>query len=203
MSSLPFDPNDEAGVFIGIAAQAVAEAESQIGLLVWTAGQALEKAFEKVPHGQWADACVAIGITERRALQYRQVFQRFKAPAELPNVGRELLITLASPSTPETVIESVVERVDAGITPSIRAVQAEIKEAKAQAPTEFDHDKDRTRMAPEPPEETASDRVQKAIKAVEKAVVKAKAACVESKSKRDWQLLEDTLANLTEDVRYS
>lgn len=175
------------------AANDVRKAEDEVGPLLWKAGQSLSFAAEHCPQGQWATYCERIGISETRARQYRQIHERFSL-AELPKVGKELLIQLAAPSTPQTVIEAVVERVESGVdAPTVRELQDEIKEARA--PADVNHDIDNTRLAPE---ESDNQALTKALSSIDRAVGKAKDLCF---TKNDWLLLDAKLKLLIEDVK--
>lgn len=177
------------------AANDVRKAEDEVGPLLWKAGQSLSFAAEHCPQGQWATYCERIGISETRARQYQQIFKRFTL-AELPKVGKQLLIELAAPSTPEAVIEAVEERIEAGAPlPTVRELKEEIK--SAQAPAEVNHDIDQTKLAPE---ESDSEVLNKALRGIDRAVEKAKSAC---STKADWNLLDAKLAALSEDVKHA
>lgn len=194
----------DAAPYLEPAAEAVARAENTAAEVVWLAGQALEFLFQKCPSGQWAAACEVIGISETRARQFRQVYERFPERSSLPNVGRQLLIELAAPSTPANVVESVSERASRGESPSVREAQAEIAEAKAQAPApqEVDHDVDRTRMAPEPEDESPGlESIRKAVEKIQKAVRTAMSECGKAKLPSGWMLLEHELENMLMSVR--
>lgn len=131
------------------AAEDVAKAEVEVGLLVWKAGQSLTFAFNKCPHGQWARCCEVIGIDERQALRYRHVYERFPKREDLPNVGKQLLIELASPSTPDKAIEVVRERVASEGPVSKAEGKRIIEESKPHLGAEIDHDVDRTKQEPQ------------------------------------------------------
>ncbi len=177
------------------AANDVRKAEDEVGPLLWKAGQSLCFASYHCPPGQWSTYCERIGISETRARQYQQIFNRFSL-AELPKVGKQLLIELAAPSTPEAVIESVEERIESGAPlPTVRELKEEIKSAQAPAPV--NHDIDQTKLAPE---ESDSEALNKALRGIDRAVEKAKSAC---STQADWNLLDAKLADLSEDVKNS
>lgn len=195
LSRFPMD----AVPYLEQAAQAVHRAETEVGSLIWLAGQALSFAAEHCSRGQWPEFCRQVGISETRALQYRHVYERFKHD-ELPQVGKQLLIELAAPSTPASVVEAVAERVQAGeAPPTVRELADEIK--TAQAPAQFNHDVDRTRLAPDPELASGIEAVERAVASIRKAVTKAVAICGQIKQERAWLLLQHEIETMLQDVK--
>jgi hypothetical protein len=151
LTTLNLEEFGEAAPYLQPAAEAVARAETAIATEVWLAGQALHYLHAKCQHGQWAKACEAIDIDVDRALRYRHVFERWPTRESLPDLRRELLITLAAPSVPESARQRVVEMAAKGDAPSVREAASIVDEerSKPSAPAEFNHDIDRTTQEPE------------------------------------------------------
>lgn len=178
----------DAAPFLQPAAEAVAEAETTIATKVWLAGQALEMLHRNCKHGQWGRACEAIGVDADRALRYRHVFERWPSIESLPDLKRELLITLAAPSVPDSARDRVIEMAANGEAPSVRDAVSIVDEErmKPSTPTEFDHDVDRTRQEPEDGELTPK-QVVKLMAAILRAAQKAKDSGV------PWKLVREQL----------
>lgn len=154
LTTINLDEYGDAAPFLQPAAEAVARAENVIETIatdVWTAGQALTFLFNNCQHGQWGKACEAIGVDPDRALRYRQVYEKWPKRESLPAFRRELLITLAAPSVPESAIERVEQIAETGEPPSVREATAIIQSERenASAPTVRNHDIDRTKQEPE------------------------------------------------------
>lgn len=182
------------------AANDVRKAEDEVGPLLWKAGQSLSFAAEHCPQGQWATYCERIGISETRARQYQQIFKRFTL-AELPKVGKQLLIELAAPSTPEAVIEAVEERIESGAPlPTVRELRDEIKEAQTPAPV--DHDIDRTTQEPNVAVSEGSEALDRVIAAMRKQLKKAIAICGQL-DRSEWDRLEQSLQQMVDEVKHA
>jgi hypothetical protein len=183
------------------AAETLREADNTVGQIVWQTGQKLSFAREACPPGRWLEFLARCGVPERRAQQYLAVYGRFER-AELPNVGRQLLIELAAPSTPETVIDAVVERVESGApAPSVRELKDEIKEAQAPAP--INHDIDRTRQEPNVATTEGREAVERLIAQIRKQVAKGVAICSQLKDESVWLLLQQSLENMASEVEHA
>ncbi len=186
--------------FLLQAANDVRKAEDEVGPLLWTAGQSLKFAAEHCPPGQWATYCERIGISETRARQYQQIFNRFTL-AEIPKVGKQLLIELAAPSTPEAVIDAVEERIESGAPlPTVRELKEEIREAQAPAPV--NHDIDRTTQEPNVAVLEGSEALDKVIAAMRKQLKRAMAICGQL-DRSEWDRLEQSLQQMVEDVKHA
>jgi DNA repair exonuclease SbcCD ATPase subunit len=83
---------------------------------------------EKLPHGQflpWIDS--EFGLTDKTAQNFMNVTERFGGKSEIiSDFKPTLLYLLAAPSTPDEVVEQVIEKVEAGET----VTPKEVKELK-------------------------------------------------------------------------
>lgn len=150
LTTINLDEFGEAAPYLQPAAEAVAKAESTIAEQAWYAGQALQFLYKHCKHGQWGKACEAIGVDPDRALRLRQIYERWPQREMIPDLRRELLITLAAPSVPESARQKVIEMAENGESPSVREADAIIDEEreKASSPAEINHDIDRTTQDP-------------------------------------------------------
>lgn len=185
----------DAAPFLQPAAEAVAEAETTIATKVWLAGQALEMLHRNCKHGQWGRACEAIGVDPDRALRYRHVFERWPSIESLPDLKRELLITLAAPSVPGSARERVIEMAANGDAPSVREAASIVDEErmKPSTPTEFDHDVDRTRQEPEDGELTPKE-ARRLLLAIRRSAQSAKDKGV------PWRAIQSMLQGLADET---
>lgn len=154
LTTINLDEFGEAAPFLQPAAEAVARAENTLATIatdVWLAGQALTFLHNNCKHGQWGRSCEAIGVDVDRALRYRQIYEKWPKRESLPAFKRELLITLAAPSVPESAVEKVIEMAATDRPPSVSEAKAIIDEEreKTSSTAEFDHDIDRTTQEPE------------------------------------------------------
>ena len=94
-------------------------------------GQDLTAVKEKLEHGQflgWIEA--EFEMSQRTAYNFMQVAEKFGKFAIIANFSPTVLYALAAPSTPESVREEAISRVEQGESLSVKEVQELKRKAK-------------------------------------------------------------------------
>src|SRR5439155_730436 len=108
----------------GEAKSAANEIKSLMSHTIVDVGTALARIKERIPHGQWAKWLLAeFGLTQRSAQNYMAAAGLVAKNETVSVLQPKTLYLLASPSIPEVIRQTVIERFDAGEPIADRAIK--------------------------------------------------------------------------------
>jgi Protein of unknown function (DUF3102) len=115
------------------AKSAADEIKSLMRHTIVDVGAALARIKERIPHGQWAKWLLAeFGLTQRSAQNYMAAAGLVAKNETVSVLQPKTLYLLASPSIPEAIRQTVIERFDAGEPMADRAIKEIIGKARIE-----------------------------------------------------------------------
>ena len=117
---------------VKMCAETIRRSADNIAQQIIVIGEAFSRAKENLPHGAWIPFIeTEIGWTRETVNKHIQLSNRFKCQVSLTfgGLGKEAMLELAAPSTPDSVVSTGIEKVESGEKFTVE----EIKQLKAQA----------------------------------------------------------------------